>query len=258
MTKNAGRLLIFENQGAMADYMLKKWTEIHQESIDRKGRFVAALSGGQTPAKFYRKLAGQGINLQWDKTFLFMVDERFVPPFNQDSNYRMIADTLLRNVDIPTENVYPIPTKESDPLFAALNYEREMIRFFGIGRDEFPEYDLIMLGLGEDGHTASLFPGTEAVKERQHLMRSVAAVGVKCERITMTLPVINRARNVIFLVSGRKKATVLREIIEKKNSCFPAAQVKPELGSLLFVVDAEAAELLRAPITQIGFPVYAM
>jgi 6-phosphogluconolactonase len=147
-------------------------------------------------------------------------------------------------VPIPAENRHPVPVHDKTLERAADNYEASIRSFFRLGKKERPEFDLIALGLGEDGHTASLFPGHDALRERKHLVYPVREAPKKHQRLTLTLPVINNARNIIFLVTGKEKATAVTEVVEEKNPSLPASMVRPLEGNLSFVLDREAASLL--------------
>ncbi len=234
---------VFGDTGKMADFFTARWREIASGAIKKRGFFAVALSGGKTPAPFYRKLAAEpGEGAPWNKTHIFFADERFVSDTDADSNYRMIKETLLDNAGVPAGNIHSIPTDLPDPMSAALRYEREVALFFG---DGIPEFDLIILGIGTDGHTASLFPGNTAVKEKKRLVTAVILAGRMHNRITLTLPVLNKARNVIFLVTGKEKAKVLREVSQGSDRSLPALLVAPEKGSLLYLADSSAGSLLR-------------
>ena len=244
---NGSRLtLVFENVGKMTDFVVAKWRDISAEAISSRGFFTVALSGGKTPVDVYRRLAGEGEKgILWYKTHVFFVDERFVPSTDADSNYRMIKETLLDGAGVPLGNIHPIPTDFSDPVSAAERYERDIALFFGLQEDDIPEFDLVMLGIGSDGHTASLFPGSPALSEKRRLVAAVAPGREKHNRITLTLPVLNKAKNVIFLVTGREKADVLRDVMQGGDISLPASLVVPEGGALLYLADAGAGSLLK-------------
>ena len=231
--------LVFDTSEEMWRYLGKGWEEISAKAIAEKGYFSAALSGGKTPAGFYQYFSGT--HLQWEKSHFFLVDERFVPWESPESNYRMLRENLLGRIQIPQENIHPIPTNQSSPDISARMYEEELRRFFRLNEASTPEFDLILLGIGEDGHTASLFPGTDAVKETKRLAVPVKPGAALMDRITLTLPVINNAWNVIFLVSGQKKRGVMKEMREGHDRTLPASMVSPEKGKLLFLMDREAA-----------------
>ena len=242
--ESSRNMLIFETGEDMASFMVERWSELSESAIKNRDCFTAAVSGGQTPVLFYRRLAAEEGRLQWDRTHLFLVDERFVPMDSADSNYRLLSDTLLKNISIPAANIHAVATGETDPVSAARKYEEEMRRFFMLPPEGIPEFDLIMLGIGPDGHTASLFPGDVALCDTRHLASAVVLDKKRHDRITLTLSVINNARMVVFLVTGKTKATVFRDVVERRDSHLPASLVANEKGCLLFLADAEAAQYL--------------
>ncbi len=236
---------VFEDPEKMAEFAIAKWRDISSEAIRLRGYFAVALSGGKTPVDFYRRLAGRGgAGPRWRKTHVFLVDERFVPDTDKDSNFRMIKETLLDSVRIPGKNIHYIQTDLTDPASAAERYENDIAFFFGLSGGALPEFDLVMLGIGTDGHTASLFPDSAAVREKKRLAIATSAGRKKHMRITLTLPVLNRARNVIFFAAGREKAKVLRAVVKEMDSSLPASLVSPESGRLLFLADSDAGSLL--------------
>ncbi len=240
---NNKEILIFEHTDQLEEYAIRKWGDIAEDAIKQRGIFTMALSGGSTPVKLYRDLAGA--DLKWDRTHIFIVDERFVPFDHSDSNFRMIHETLLSNIDIPKSGIHPVLTEEINPDESAISYEREMCSFFSLSSGSIPVFDLILLGVGDDGHTASLFPGSAALKENNRLALSVVPpVRSMHERITITFPVINSARNIIIQITGSNKAVVVKDILENENSHLPAASVKPGKGELIFLLDRQAGALL--------------
>jgi len=244
MTFKDNDILIFRDSNEISDYIIEKWAETAEREIGRKNEFTVALSGGSTPVHVYRNLASQ-TSLPWEKTHVFMVDERFVPYDSDGNNFRMINESLLLHVGIPARNVHPIITSNNSARDCAANYENDIISFFKLSPGAFPNIDLVLLGIGQDGHTASLFPGTASLSERSHL--AVAVTPLKesqKDRITITFPVINNASNVMFLATGESKAGILRKIIKMKNRNLPAAMVKPLNGTAVFLVDADAGSLL--------------
>ncbi len=240
MNYNNKEVLIFKNLDMAADYAVRKWTEIAEKAVNEKGSFSVALSGGKTPAALFKKLAKKN-KLPWNRTHAFMVDERFVPYHDNNNNYRMINEILMRHVDIPAKNIHPISTTVESPQASALKYERELNSFFRTR----PGFDLILLGIGDDGHTASLFPGTPSLKEKKHPAIAAPPSGtILSDRITMTFPTINNAENILFMAAGNDKAPVTREVIEEKKSRLPAAMVRPLKCSPVFLLDKAAASLL--------------
>jgi 6-phosphogluconolactonase len=239
-----GNIFVLDDNEGVADFAVTKWIEISSQAIVDKGYFSAVLSGGKTPVEFYKRLAASENILSWDRTHLFLADERFVPPSHNESNYGLIKEHLLSHVKIPDENVHRIQTEEITLEQSATRYEEDIRRFFRIEGGSVPQFDLIMLGIGEDGHTASLFPGKSSLQERTRLAIPVTAEKFPGERITLTLPAINNARKIMFLVSGRNKARALKEIVEDKKSSLPVSHVHLKQGMVYFLIDKPAASLL--------------
>ncbi|MFY9559446.1 MAG: 6-phosphogluconolactonase [Terriglobales bacterium] len=223
----------------------EEFVRMGRAAIAERGRFVVALSGGSTPRSLYSLLAKDYADFSWSRTFLFFGDERHVPPDHPDSNYRMVSEALLTKVPVPAGNVYRVPAENPDAAAAASAYEARLCSFFQLQPGEFPRFDLILLGLGPDGHTASLFPDSEGLKEQSRLVIANWVEKFKTHRITFTFPVLNHATDVIFLVSGADKADMVRQVLEGKNTPpFPAQQVQPE-GRLLWMLEEAAAATLR-------------
>ncbi len=214
------------------------------EAAAAKGTVSVALSGGSTPRRLYTLLgeAPWRERIEWKRVHLFWADERCVPPDHNESNYRLVAETFLSRVDLPEDHIHRIRGEE-EPELAARVYEEELRRF---SRPEaLPVFDLILLGAGEDGHTASLFPGSPALREKKRFAVPVYCEAPKHSRITLTLPVLNRAAHVLFLASGRAKAAVVHEIVEDGNpKQYPAGLVQPVSGAVTWMIDREAAGLL--------------
>jgi 6-phosphogluconolactonase len=222
-----------------------EFASLAQQAVKNNGKFTVALSGGSTPKGLYSLLASGSIaGIPWDKVFFFFGDERHVPPDHADSNYRMVRETGLL-AKVPEKNVFRVPAETPDADAAAQAYEQTMWKFFGTPPNQFPRFDLILLGLGPDGHTASLFPGTAALTENQRPVVAVWVEKFQTHRITLTLPVINDAACVMFLVSGADKANTVREVFENKAANLPAQKVIPQEGRLLWLLDQAAAAKLR-------------
>ncbi|SPE44946.1 6-phosphogluconolactonase [Candidatus Sulfotelmatobacter sp. SbA7] len=218
-------------------------------AIGAQGRFTVALSGGSTPKALYSLLASNYADFVWNRVFLFFGDERHVPPTDPDSNYRMVEESLLAKIKpaIPAENVFRVAAENPDAAAAAADYEAQLRRFFEIKSGEFPRFDLILLGLGPDGHTASLFPDSAALDEQSRLVVANWVAKFNTHRITFTFPVLNRAAEVMFMVSGADKADMLHQVLEGKNTPpLPSRRVQPSDGKLLWMLDeAAAAKLAR-------------
>jgi len=243
-SKSGNNVLMFDDENHMLKFMIEKWEDISQEGIQRKGYFTIGLSGGKTPIMFYQKLAEWESKSSWKRTHAFLVDERFVSFEDKESNYRMLRETLFGKIPIPQENIHPIPTGKTSLETSAREYEEDLRRFFKVSKGQYPSFDLILLGIGEDGHTASLFPGSKALSECGHLTAAVVLDEMRHDRISLTLPVINHAEHVIFFVRGANKAPVLKKIIAGDDPSLPAAMVRPRSGNLLFVIDREASSQL--------------
>lgn len=225
----------------------EEFVHVARTAIGAQGRFSVALSGGSTPKALYSLLASSYPTFAWNRVFIFFGDERHVPPTDPESNYRMVQESLLSKITIPAENVFRVPAENPDAAAAAADYDSQLRKFFELKPNEFPRFDLILLGLGPDGHTASLFPGSAALEEQSHLVVANWVEKFKTHRITFTFPVLNRAAEVIFLVSGADKAEMLHQVLEGKTSPpLPSQRVQPADGKLLWMLDeAAAARLTR-------------
>lgn len=213
-----------------------------ERCISLRGRFTVAISGGSTPGMLFSLLGSESYadKIDWSRVHLFWVDERCVPKEHKDSNFGGAWNSLLSHISIPESNIHRIKG-EILPLDGALEYEKELITFFGA--DTVPAFDLVFLGMGEDGHTASLFPASVSLKEDKRLAVPVYVERLKSWRITLTLPVLNNAHSVVFLVTGRNKADVLKEILGRDESAksYPACLIKPDNRSLIWLLDNDAA-----------------
>lgn len=239
---------IFPAPMQMSEAAAKQFTASAAEAVSARGRFTAALSGGKTPVAIYAFLAQAPFisQIPWAHVHLFWGDERCVPPDHADSNYRLVRELLLDYVPIPAANVHRMPA-EMDPVEAAARYEGQLRVFFAPYGNGFPVFDCILLGLGEDGHTASLFPGTRVIRESARWVLGHYVDAQKGWRITLTPPVINAARTVVFIAAGSGKAAVVKEILEGplRPDALPAQIVRPAGGNLVWMLDREAAALLK-------------
>ncbi len=217
-----------------------------QAAIQERGMCTIALAGGSTPKPLYEAIATQ--ELPWRNIHVFWGDERYVPPDHPDSNQGMAARAWLDRVNIPRTNIHPMPTNEANPAFAAYNYEEELRQMFQTPMGDFPALDLILLGMGDDGHTASLFPNTEALQVGDRLI----TVGNKDgqPRLTFTAPLINHSRCVIFIVSGASKKPALAKVFAPTGDDFayPSRLIQPQ-GELWWLLDASAVEDINCDST---------
>ena len=240
-----GKIKIFDTDGlvfkAAADLIL----QLCERSIATKGTFTIALSGGNTPKKLYELLAQAPYvkKINWKKIFVFWGDERCVPVYNEENNSHMASVALLSNVPIPKENIFPVPVN-FEPSKAAARYEQMIKTFF---KEKEPHFDLILLGLGEDGHTASLFPGTDILDEKKALVKQVYSKEKNMYRISFTIPLINDARHILFLVTGKEKSSIIGKLFAKpaKKNVLPAQLIKPIKGDLHWFLDKPAASSLK-------------
>lgn len=219
------------------------------EAVARRGRFTVALSGGSTPRRLYQLLAEMPYRTQvaWDRVEFFWGDERAVPPDHPDSNYGLAAAALLTKLDLPPERIHRIHAERAERDAAARDYEEEIARVFEVpAKPAPPAFDLILLGMGADGHTASLFPGSDGLRERQRWVVSHLIPKLGAERITLTTPILNRAREIRMLVAGEDKANTLRAVLEgpRDPERLPAQLVQPDGGCLIWLADQAAASQL--------------
>jgi 6-phosphogluconolactonase len=233
---------IFDDPGALFRGAADEFASQATAAVQSRGNFTVALSGGSTPKSLYGLLA-TNTSLPWTKILFFFGDERQVPPDHAESNYRMVREALLSKIPVPAENVFRVPAENPDARQAAEAYEQTLRKFFSPPPGEFPRFDMVLLGLGPDGHTASLFPGIPALKEKSRWVVSDWVEKFKTYRITLTLPVLNNAAVVMFLVSGQDKASMLKEVLQgnQPGELFPAKLIRPSNGELIWMVDRAAA-----------------
>jgi 6-phosphogluconolactonase len=244
MRKNT--VLVYDDHEKLSEACAHFFVLDANRCISKRGRFSIALSGSQTPQRFHQLLASQAFskNIPWHKVFIFWGDERHVPPTDEQSNFRMAYENLLQYIKIPEENIFPVPTLNKSPK-DALNYEKSIYKVFN---KNLPRFDWMVMGLGTNGHTASLFPFSEVLKEKDRLVMSSTNTDNGQERITFTYPLINAARQLFFLVSGKEKAAMVKEAIEgsQPKKIIPVHGVKPEDGNLTWMLDKDAASLLHS------------
>ena len=239
-------LMLVDDAPALADAAAGAIAEAAVAAVADHGRFTFALAGGATPRDTYMRLAAPPLvdRVPWGRTFIFFGDERCVPPDHAESNYRMANEALLSKVGIGAERAYRMRGEAEDPEEAAAEYARTLTGVFGTKRGGVPCFDLVLLGLGLDGHAASLFPGSPASKE---IFRTVVAVHAAAaripQRLTLTIPTFNAAARVIFLVSGAEKAKVVKATLAD-GAILPASMIRPSDGALTWIVDRAAAALV--------------
>ena len=237
------KILIFESSFILANYLLKLWQTIAHQAIADHNQFNVALSGGRTPAEFYCRLSTIDDDDLWRKTHLFLGDEHVVLAGHKGNNYQMIKSSLVDYIHIPQGHVHMIPTDADNAAVAAEHLKHELIGHFSYQRKPLPAFDLILLGVGEDGHTASLFPGMDNIADPNLVTVPVSLPHLKNDRVSISLSVINNAHYVFFLILGAPKSEIMRKILEENFAC-PASQVNPAHGELIFLLDKEAARKL--------------
>jgi len=238
---------IFPNPQALFEAAAQDFVEQGRASVRGQGRFTVALSGGSTPRGLFQVLSSKDHGLlPWDRMFFFWGDERHVPPDHPDSNYRMTHETLLSKVPVPAANIFRVPAEDADANEAAASYEKTLHEFFRLKPGQLPQFDLILLGMGPDGHTASLFPESKGLQERKRLVIANWVEKFSTFRITFTVPVLNAGRVVEFLVAGADKAPALHEVLEgnARAELYPAKLVHPADGRLVWMLDQAAAASL--------------
>lgn len=240
-------LHVFSDNKSFVNGSAEFIAECAARALDERGRFTIALSGGGTPRPIYARLADAEFQqrIDWTRTHIFFGDERCVPPDDTRSNYRMARETLFDHAPIPSENIYRI-RGEDDPALAALAYEQQIQRLFRASAP--PAFDLILLGMGENGHTASLFPGTAALREKTRWVVPQYVEVMQTWRVTFTAPLINAARQVAFLAEGAGKAQMLWNVLKGpyQPDVLPSQLIQPTRGELHWLVDAAAAEKVNA------------
>ncbi len=217
------------------------------DAVSKRGRFTIALSGGSTPKSLFNLLATNARTvLPWDRTLFFWGDERHVPPTDPDSNYRMADEAMLAKIPVAKENIFRMATENPDAAAVAEAYEQTLRKVFELQPGQVPVFDLILLGMGPDGHAASLFPGTDGLREKSRLVIANWVEKLKTSRLTFTLPVLNAARCVAFLVSGLDKAPALHAVLEgdAPGEQYPSKLIQPADGKLIWFVDRAAASEL--------------
>ena len=249
MARDQGELQVVPDAASLYQAAAAEFVKAAAVSIETQGSFSVALSGGSTPRGMFALMAGDGLRgqVRWDRVFFFWGDERHVPPDHADSNFRMAREALLSHLSLRDDQVFRIHSENTDAAAAAQEYESTVRQFFGVADGQFPRFDLVLLGMGPDGHTASLFPGTKALLEQTRVAVANWVGKFNAYRITMTAPVIDAAARVLFLIGGEDKAPALKAVLEGplEVSQLPAQLIHPRDGSLVWLCDRASAHLLQ-------------
>lgn len=246
---------ILPDAGAVARRAAEKFVEAATAAVKGNGSFRVALSGGSTPKALYGLLINEPSlrsQLPWDRMQLFFGDERHAGPDHPDSNFRMAKEAMVSKSPLKPEQVLRIKGEYPDAEQAAAEYEQAIRSYFKLGDGEFPRFDLVLLGIGNDGHTASLFPGTKALHETRRIVVRNWVGKLLTDRITLTAPAINNAALVIFMVTGKDKTLALTAVLERPHEPeqLPAQLIQPKNGTLLWLTDRDAGAMLTGGIRE--------
>ena len=248
MTSNQ-EIRVLADANSIARTAAAEFLEAVRDAVCEKDSFTVALAGGSTPKALYELLATNPLlqaKVPWSKMQFFFGDERHVPPDNPDSNFRMANESMFGKAPVDPKQVHRIKAEKPNAAQAAEEYEQELRTSFKLQADQLPRFDLVLLGMGPEGHTASLFPGTKALNEERRLVVSNWVGKLYTDRITLTPPVLNSAARIIFMVHGKEKAPALKAVLEGpyEPDQLPAQMIKPKEGKILWLVDPAAAGML--------------
>ena len=225
------------------------FVQLANQAVEERGQFTVCLSGGSTPRQTYALLTQEPLRSQtpWSQVHIFWGDERVISPDHPDNHHQMASDILFSKVPIPPDNIHRMCVENGDSAGVAREYEILLRSFFNLAEGELPRFDLILLGMGADAHMASLFPGTSGLKERRSLVAAHYVPKLAADRLTLTVPVLNNARNVVFLVSGVNKAEALQLVLQGDDpqADLPARLLRPMDGNVIWMVDKDAASKLN-------------
>lgn len=243
-----GKIIVEADQKALFVKTANLIIESSKAAIARSDRFSFVLTGGSTPKGLYQMMASEEwrLKIDWSKTHLFWGDERFVPATDSQSNYKMAKEALLDALSIPAENIHRIVTENTTPEVCANAYEEDIREFFKSPPGVFPAFDLVLNGMGSNRHTLSLFPGRPTLHEKKRMVVADFIPEVSMDRVTMTAPLVNAARRVMFLCSGKDKAEALQDVLygPVNIDTKPAQAIQPKHGELLWLLDKDAASQL--------------
>jgi 6-phosphogluconolactonase len=239
---------IFPDTEILNRFAAEKFISLGNEAIERNDVYTVSLAGGSTPKSLYKLLSSEQFKnrIDWNKVYFFFGDERNVLPADDESNFRMVYENLFLPLNLPKENVYRWETELKDPKVVAEKYEQSIRNFFNAAENDLPGLDLALLGMGEDAHTASLFPKTAALREIKKIAVANPVEKLSTIRLTLTFPLFNNSRNIIFLVAGENKAEALRRVLggASEPEQYPAQNINPENGVVYWLIDSEAARFL--------------
>jgi 6-phosphogluconolactonase len=244
------KIFVFDRHQELADGIADFFQKTVEKLLKEQDHCAVVLSGGSTPKLFLSRLALEPYrsSIPWHQLYFFWGDERYVPLDHSDSNFRMACETLLSRVPVPSDHLYPMPVDEQNLENAARHYETVLRQFFKRRHLHSPRFDILFLGIGADGHTASLFPGSPALLEKKKWVIPIQENSRQTKRLSLSLPVFNHAGAVIFVAQGRNKSQTLKKVFENNDARFrplPAQMIRPLHGSLRWFVDHDAASALK-------------
>jgi 6-phosphogluconolactonase len=250
MTEGRREVVVLPDLDAVSAEAARRFLALANDAVERNHRFTVALAGGSTPERLYRLLASDAYRdaVPWASVYLFFGDERCVPPDDAESNYRMARAALLDHVPLMPEQIFRMEG-ERDPQSAAMTYDATIGDVFGLTPGRIPQFDLILLGMGPDGHTASLFPHTDGLEVVERLVTANYVPKFDSWRLTLTYPVLDAAAQVLFLVGGAEKADAVQHVLEGPSdpSEYPSQGVQTPEGTVTFLLDAAASSMLQHP-----------
>jgi len=248
---NKHTVIIEPNAADLARKGAEMFSKSAKDSVGLRGRFTVTISGGSTPRHMHRILAEEPYlsEIPWGKTHIFWADERCVPENNPASNFGLARKDFVDQVPVPPNQIHPMPA-DASPMEGAEIYQKAVIDIFHLRKGESPVFDLILLGIGKDGHTASLFPGQKTPDDKERFVIPVKGGDPFVSRLTMTLSVINHAKNIIFMASGENKADIVKTILEFPQARLPAQSIQPVNGTLTWLLDRESASMLSKELLE--------
>jgi len=242
------KITTVSDSGALADLTVKYFINYAQQAIERRGVFRVAISGGSTPVQFYERLSDASVHsrIQWEKVHIFWVDERCVPPSSEASNFGLATHTFLLDIPIPGENIHRVTGELQNYADAVDEYEQIIRAVFKITKGQVPEFDLVILGMGSDGHIGSILPNTYALFDTDDLVSAVYRMNGDYNRITLTVPVMKEARRILILVSGENKAQIMADVLRTDPDPvrYPVHALWPVLHKVRWLIDRPAAAKL--------------
>jgi 6-phosphogluconolactonase len=246
---NNGLVHICKDQSELADASARDFVRVMQEAVSKRGKATVALSGGHTPQILYDRVLQPDLknSVDWSKVHFFVGDERTVPAESDQSNFGNAERLFLSKLNLPAGNLHPTKGQDLNPEKSAADYENEIRSFFQLKEGEFAQFDMIHLGMGPDGHCASLFPGTKALSEEKRMVVANHVDKLNTDRITFTFRMINSSHNVMFMLEGAEKSAVLAEALQSTTQAYPVQKIKPENGRLDWFIDQSAAKDLKVP-----------